>query len=261
LDRSVEMWLDEGVTLLLGLQVLCLGAAVGFLGGLFGKGGSAVATPLLAALGVPAFAAVASPLPATIPATVVAADRYRRSGLVDRRLVLWSLAAGLPATLVGAVATRWVSGEGLVVLSEVVLVGIGVRVLVGRSPAPALDTPTPTARIVAVGAAVGLAGGLLANAGGFLLAPLYLLVARLPIKRALGASLAVSAVLAVPGTVVHAWLGHVDWAVTLVFALGAVPLSRLGSRVALRAPSARLERVYGAGLVALGGGMLAVAVL
>jgi uncharacterized protein len=249
------------VTLLLGLQVLCLGAAVGFLGGLFGKGGSAVATPVLAALGVPAFAAVASPLPATIPATVVAADRYRRSGLVDRRLVILSLAAGLPATLLGALATRWVSGEELVLVSEVVLLGIGLRVLLGHRSAPLPEGPPSTGRIVAVGGAVGLVGGLLANAGGFLLAPLYLLVAHLPIKRALGASLAVSAVLAVPGTLVHAWLGHVDWAVTLVFALGSVPLSRLGSQVALRAPSARLERLYGAGLVVLGGGMLAVAAI
>lgn len=255
----MPVWLEGGVDLLLALRVLGLGAAVGFLGGLFGKGGSAVATPLLAALGVPAFAAVASPLPATIPATVVAADRYRRSGLVDGRLVLWSLAAGLPATVLGALATRWVSGEGLVLVSEVVLVGIGLRVLLGRRAAAAFGERPSTARLVAVGGMVGLAGGLLANAGGFLLAPLYLLVARLPVKRALGASLAVSAVLAIPGTLVHAWLGHVDWAVTLVFALGAVPLARLGSKVALQAPPARLERLYGAGLVVLGGGMLAVA--
>lgn len=249
------------MTSLLGLQVVGLGAAVGFLGGLFGKGGSAVATPVLAALGVPAFAAVASPLPATIPATVVAADRYRRSGLVDRRLVLWSLVAGLPATLLGALATRWVGGEELVLASEVVLLGIGLRVLVGRrSPTEERGAAGP-ARVVAVGGAVGFAGGLLANAGGFLLAPLYLLVARLPIKQALGASLAVSAALAVPGTVVHAWLGHVDWAVTVAFALGAVPLSRLGSQVALRSPSPVLERLYGAGLVAVGGGTLALAAL
>lgn len=241
----------------LAVQVLVLGAAVGFLGGLFGKGGSAVATPILAALGVPPFAAVASPLPATIPSTVVAADQYRRAGLVERRLVLLSLAAGLPATVVGAVATRWLSGSGLVVVSEVVLLGIGARILFGRQRATLEDDAQPGAlRVVSVGASVGLVGGLLANAGGFLLVPLYLLVARLSIKRALGASLAVAAVLAVPGTVVHAALGHVDWAVTAVFGLGSVPLSRLGSRVALASPSPVLERLYGAGLLVLGGGML-----
>ncbi len=40
---------------------------IGFLGGLFGKGGSAVATPLLSLAGFPGFVSVASPLPATVP--------------------------------------------------------------------------------------------------------------------------------------------------------------------------------------------------
>jgi uncharacterized membrane protein YfcA len=48
------------------IAIALIGAAVGFLGGLFGKGGAAVATPLLAAVGVPAIVAVASPLPATV---------------------------------------------------------------------------------------------------------------------------------------------------------------------------------------------------
>ena len=59
------------------LAIIAIGAGVGFLGGLFGKGGSAIATPLLAAIGVPPIVAVASPLPATIPSTLVAYRRYR----------------------------------------------------------------------------------------------------------------------------------------------------------------------------------------
>ena len=46
------------------LPILAIGAGVGFLGGLFGKGGSAIATPMLAAVGVPPIVAVAAPLPA-----------------------------------------------------------------------------------------------------------------------------------------------------------------------------------------------------
>ena len=51
------------------IAIVVVGAVVGFLGGLFGKGGSAIATPLLAAAGVPPIIAVASPLPATVPGT------------------------------------------------------------------------------------------------------------------------------------------------------------------------------------------------
>ncbi|CAN0452965.1 unnamed protein product, partial [Phaeothamnion confervicola] len=106
--------------------------------------------------------------------------------------------------------------------------------------------------IAAVAVVVGLVSGLLANSGGFLLAPLYATVLRLPIKAAFASSLAVAAVLAVPGTVVHAALGHMDWALVGVFALASVPLSFLGARVALRTEAARLERAYGLVIALLG---------
>jgi len=99
---------------------------------------------------------------------------------------------------------------------------------------------------------VGLASGLLANSGGFLLAPLYLTVLRLPIKSAFASSLAVASVLAVPGTLVHWRLGHIDWHLVLVFGAASIPLSYLGARVALRTDPVRLERLYGAALLALG---------
>jgi len=60
-----------------------IGVLVGLLGGLFGKGGSAVATPLLQLAGVPAFFAIASPLPATIPRTLVASLAYLKEGMYD----------------------------------------------------------------------------------------------------------------------------------------------------------------------------------
>lgn len=243
------------------LEIALIGAGIGFLGGLFGKGGSAVATPLLALVGVPPFAAVASPLPATVPGTLVAADAYRRRGMIQARTVLWSLATGLPATLIGALATNWIKGSFLVVATEVILVAIGIRITVSPSDSDrgALDdAPVAAWRLLLVGALVGLAGGLLANSGGFLLAPLYLAVARLAIKPSLAASLAVSAVLAIPGTIVHAALGHIDWTVTAVLAVTSVPASRMGALVALRTASQRLERIYGIALVVLGVALLVV---
>ena len=68
---------NEGVDPHILLGVLLIGAGVGFFSGAFGKGGSAVSTPLLHALGVPAIVAIASPLPATIPSTLLAEPRLR----------------------------------------------------------------------------------------------------------------------------------------------------------------------------------------
>ena len=88
--------------------------------------------------------------------------------------------------------------------------------------------------------------------------PLYLAVLSLPIKSALASSLAVASLLAVPGTIVHASLGHIDWRIAIVFGLASIPLSSLGARTALAMNAGRLERIYGAGLVVLGVGLLAL---
>lgn len=234
--------------------IVLIGAAIGFLGGMFGKGGSAVATPLLAAIGLPAIVAVASPLPATVPGTLVAYRRFHVEGIRDPEVVRWSIAFGVPATVVGALLTRWIGGGFLVKLTDVIVALIGVRVLLRRDAPETVrfDMPHRSLRLALVATAVGFLAGLLANAGGFLLVPLYLTVLKLPIKTALSCSLLVASVLALPGAIVHAALGHIDWAVTAVFAAASIPLSSIGAKTAVRMNSARLERVYGAGLALLG---------
>jgi uncharacterized membrane protein YfcA len=234
------------------IAVVMIGAGVGFLGGLFGKGGSAVATPLLAAVGVPPFVAVAAPLPATVPSTAMASWAYWRHRLLDRTVVLWSLAVGAPATVVGALLSGLVGGRFLVLVTDVMVVALGLRFALAPRGEVVEEGELSRTRLVAVAAATGVIAGLLANSGGFLLAPLYVAVLRLPLKQAFACSLAVSMVLAVPGTVVHAALGHIDWRVVAVFAVASVPLSYAGARVAIRADAARLQRVYGAVLAALG---------
>ncbi len=238
------------------LAVVLVGAGVGFLGGLFGKGGSAIATPMLHAVGIPGIVAVASPLPATIPGTLVAARRYRRYDLIDREVFRLAVVAGIPATIVGAVATHWIAGDFLVRLTDLLVLGLGIRLLLFEQRGEEV-TDRPDAfglRAVLISVVVGLSAGLLANSGGVLLAPLYLAVLRLPLKASFGTSLAVSALLAIPGTVVHAALGHLDWTIVLAFGAASVPLSSLGAKVALRTDPHALQRLFGTALVLLGAG-------
>lgn len=242
------------------LEIVLIGAGVGFLGGMFGKGGSAIATPMLAAIGLPAIVAVAAPLPATIPGTLVASRPYLKGKHFDRSVLAWSLGVGIVFTIIGAIATRWIDGTILVKVTDVAIAGLGLRFLVSPSTddVDAADVPHRLSRVIIVAAIVGMAAGLLANSGGFLLAPLYIAVLRMPVKTAFGTSLVVACVLAVPGTIVHAALGHIDWSVVLAFGIASVPLSSVGARVALRTNPVHLERIYGAVLFVLGVGFLFV---
>jgi len=238
------------------LPATAIGAAVGFFSGLLGKGGSAVTTPALRVfLDVPRFYALASPLPAALPTTVSASFAYRGRGLIDRTAMRITLATGFPATIAGAVASRWVGGHTLMLLTALLVMGLGLGILIQHdelvAPEPLPHGPY-VRRLVGIGLGVGFLAGLLANSGGVLYAPLFIQWARMETKRALATSLVISAVLAIPGTVTHAALGHVDWALVLALSIGSVPTSYFGARLALRLRSAVLLRIYGLALLAFG---------
>ena len=228
------------------------GAAVGILFGLFGVGGSSFATPVLALLGVPPLLAVASPLPATLPAAFSAAINYVRRGEMDWRVAWLSVAGGLPGTVVGALLSRFVSGKVLLVGSGVTLAVIGVRLLRAKSQ-PKLTGPRRQSRswvIVAAAGGVGVFTGLLANGGGFLLVPLYLLIFGLPMRTCSGTSLIVIAALSVPTFLSHWALGNIDWGVAIAFGAGSIPAAYLGGRLAQRVSGNRLRAAFGWMLVA-----------
>ena len=95
-------------------------------------------------------------------------------------------------------------------------------------------------RLGAIGLAAGLLSGLLGVGGGILMVPAFVGWVRLPIKEAVGCSLACVGILAIPGTITHALLGHIDW----TFALAALHRGdpRRAGRRAPRDPVVRARR-------------------
>lgn len=239
------------------------GALVGLLFGVFGVGGSSFATPVLALLGVHGVVAVASPLPATLPAALAGAWGYLRRRECHCRVAAWSIAGGLPATVGGALLSGVVGGRVLLVASGVVLAIVGVRVLRPLSDdqrAAGVSRRRP-AVVVTAAAGVGLLTGMLANGGGFLLVPLYLLVLGLGMRQAAATSLPVIAALTVPTLVAHWALGHIDWPVAGAFAAGAVPGALAGGRLAARLAGPAVRKGFGLVLVSFAAYFIAVQVL
>ena len=237
--------------------VAATGGAIGLLIGFFGVGGSSIATPLLSLIGVPPLIAVASPLPATIPAAAIAAIPYFRHGEARLKAAAWTLAGAVPASIAGALASRVVGGAVLLVASGIVLSIVGVRVALPIAQSVRDIGAQRRLRrplLVMASAGVGLFTGLLANGGGFLLVPLYLLVFGLRMRQAAGTSLLVISVLALPTLATHWALGHVDWAVAASFGAGLMPTSAIGSSLAHRIEGPTLRRWFGVFLVVFGTG-------
>jgi hypothetical protein len=71
-------------------------------------------------------------------------------------------------------------------------------------------------------------------------------------RQAVGTSLMVVAVLSIPTLIAHTALGHVDWAVAGLFALGVIPTSVVGAHYSSRFGAGMQRRYFGIVLVAFG---------
>ena len=224
------------------LELTAIGTGVGVLYGAFGAGASAFATPLLALAGVPPLLAVASPLPATIPAGLAGAWAYHRDGAVATKLAVRAIVVGAPMAVVGALLSGVVSGAALLALSAVMLLLLGARLLAPGTRTTGIASCAVTTAAVA---GAGFAAGLLANSGGFLLVPVFLLLAGLGMRAAAGTSMLVAAALTLPTLATHWALGHVDWTISLAFAIGLMPGALAGSRLSRRLSANLAQRSFG----------------
>lgn len=230
-----------------------VGLLAGVLSGLFGVGGGVVTTPAVnVLLGGTAIQAVATPLPAILPTSLVGAFTYARAGEASFRAARWAIPPGVVGAVLGAYLTDLVNAHLLLVLTAVLIAWTAVRVIRGRPPrVPWKLGATPVWKYAAIGSVAGFVSGLLGVGGGIVLVPALTLVVGMPLKRALGTSLIVIAALVVPGTLVHWALGHIDWAIFLVLTLGVVPGARIGARFALKAREPTLRAAVGAFLLAI----------
>jgi uncharacterized membrane protein YfcA len=238
------------------------GVGTGVLSGLFGVGGAVISTPAIRALGASAAIAVGTTLPAIIPGAASGTWRYRREGLIDRRAVVATAPAGVVMAIVGAFLADVIPGDGhVLMLVTAALLGVSaVRMLRGpgdvEPPAPESDAdlaedphappPPPTvarSRFALVGATAGLLSGLLGVGGGIVMVPGFTQLVGMPVKRAIGSSLACVAIFAIPGSITHAALGNIDWRFALLLAVGVVPGARLGARLTIAADDTRLRLV------------------
>jgi uncharacterized membrane protein YfcA len=250
LDFFMPMRCDRGMPDPL---ILLAGGVAGAVFGLFGAGGAAFATPMLALAGVPGVIAVATPLPAMLPASVLSARRQVRAGNLDTRLAGLVVAGGVPGAVVGALASGWLSGHALLVARGVLLLIVGARVLfpdAADHAARAAAWRERAAFVVVPAFAVGVLSGLLANSGGVFLVPMFILLLGLTAARAAGTSIVAAGALTIPTLAVHMSLGHVDWAIALVFGLGLLPGSLAGSLASERIPARVARPLFGVALVA-----------
>lgn len=235
------------------LAFVASGLAAGVFSGALGVGGALLAQPLIRFLGVSPYFAIGTTVPVLFPTTLVGALTYRRSGLVHARAAKWTALGGVGATVAGAFTVRRVPGDGhvLMLLTASVLLILALRMLSQKNSPSAENRPPSAPGLVLLGVIAGFLSGLLGIGGGFLLVPAFIRWFGLPVKTALGTSLAVISVTAIPNIVAQQIVGNIDWEVAGLLVIGVVPGAWLGASIAIRTQERVLRIIVAAALVAV----------
>ncbi len=221
------------------LLSLLIGVSLGMLGG----GGSILTVPILVyALGVDDKSAIASSLIVVGVTSAVAALQHAKAKNVVWRVALTFAGAGAAGAFAGGRLSALIPGRALLVLFAVLMLAAAAAMWRGRRAVASPAAPRP-ARILLVGAAVGLVTGLLGAGGGFVIVPALTLFAGLTMPQAVGTSLVVIALNSFAGFLGHAG-APVDLTLTAVVTAAAVAGSFLGAPLARRVPTHILRRAF-----------------
>jgi len=120
-----------------------------------------------------------------------------------------------------------------------------------KSLGPALTA----APFLAIGLFGGITSGLLGVGGGIIMVPAMNLFAQVPIKTAIGTSLAVIIPTALIGVREHHRQGNVDWKIALPIAITALVGGYIGARLAGVVSPLLLKRSFGVLMILVGARM------
>jgi uncharacterized membrane protein YfcA len=248
------------------LVMLGLGAAVGFLSGMFGVGGGFLLTPFLIFSGVSAPIAVATGANQVVATSVSGALAQWRRNNIDFRMGTVLIAGGVVGAVIGVLllkVLREAGQAGLVIsLTYVALLGaIGGLMLAesirairraragrpasGRRPGQhnwvhglPLKIRFPRSRLyissippLVIGWVVGLLTAFLGVSGGFVMVPAMIYLLRMPTNIVIGTSTFQIIFVTAVVTILHASLNHsLDVVLALMLAAGGVMGGQFGVR-------------------------------
>lgn len=258
--------------------ILGLGAAVGFISGLFGIGGGFLMTPLLIFLGIPPAVAVATQTAQIVAASTTSGLSALRRKALDLKLGIVLVSGGLVGTALGVLTFAAVRRAGqldlMIVISYVTLFTVVGGLMLRESVRELLQSRKGRVRVrrragehpaylglpfrmrfhrsqlyasilplLGVAFLIGFAGAMLGIGGGFILVPALLYLFRVPTNVVVGTSQFQILCTTFVALVLHAVFNQaVDLVLALMLIVGGVFGAQFGARASagLRADMFRL---------------------
>ncbi len=263
-----------------------MGAAVGFLSGMFGVGGGFLMTPLLILSGIPSPIAVGTEAAQIVASSVSGALAQWRRKSIDIKMGTVLLSGGLVGSVLGVQAVSVLRRTGqfdlVITLCYVTLLGIvGALMMIEslttirktQSGKPAalrksgqhnwihglpFKTRFPRSKLyisvippVLIGLFIGFLSGIMGVGGGFVLVPAMIYLLKMPTNVVVGTSLYQIMFVTAATTIMQAWWNFtVDIVLAIILMVGGVIGAQLGAAAGAKLKGEQL-RFLMAGLVLL----------
>ncbi|MBC2771605.1 sulfite exporter TauE/SafE family protein [Rhizobium sp. AQ_MP] len=268
--------------------ILGMGAAVGFLSGMFGVGGGFLITPLLIFYNIPPVVAVATGANQVVASSVSGAISHFRRGTLDVKLGSVLLIGGLVGASIGVYIFSWLRRQGqldlIISLLYVAFLGTVGGLMLAESlralRRAARNEPAPLKRpgqhnwvhrlpfkmrfkkskiylsvvpILALGFCIGILTSVMGVGGGFIMVPAMIYLLRIPTNVVVGTSLFQIIFTTAYTTIVQAATNYsVDIVLAFILMVAGVIGAQYGVRVGQKLRGEQLRALLGLLVLAVG---------
>jgi len=230
------------MTLAFFLFLWAAGSIVGFFSGLLGIGGGILMFPLLL-YAPPVFGLELIGVKNITGLTMIqgffaslsAMFFYKKHNLVNKTLVMTLGLSLFMSSLTGSFVSKIVPDRPLLLIFGALAFIAAVMMLIPRSYAEDELTEDKVSfnkpLAIIIGVSIGFLIGLVGQGGAFIIIPILLYVLKIPLRVALGSTLAIGLFSSSAGLFGKIATGQVPFSMTVPLLLGAIPAAQLGSFV------------------------------
>jgi uncharacterized membrane protein YfcA len=232
--------------------LFCAGSIGGFFSGLLGIGGGIIMFPLLfyipplfgfEAIGVKNITGLT--MVQGFFASLSAIYFYKKENLVNKSLALTLGLSLFLSSLIGSVISKGVSDRYLLFIFGILSFVASILMFIPRSYLKDDLTEDKIAfhkpAAIFTGIITGFLLGMVGQGGAFIIIPILLYGLRIPLRVALGSTLAIGLFSATAGLIGKVATGQVPFYMALALLLGAIPSARLGSMVSRKTKTQSLR--------------------
>jgi len=232
--------------------LFCAGSIGGFFSGLLGIGGGIIMFPLLfyipplfgfEAIGVKNITGLT--MVQGFFASLSAILFYKKENLVNKSLALTLGFSLFLSSLIGSIISKGVSDRYLLFIFGILSFVASILMFMPRSYLKDDLTEDKIAfhkpAAIITGIIIGFLLGMVGQGGAFILIPILLYGLKIPLRVALGSTLAIGLFSATAGLIGKVATGQVPFYMALALLLGAIPSARLGSMVSRKTKTQSLR--------------------